>query len=623
MSNYDTKKDVIKRIKERNYLSKDYDSFRSDLVTYKRNFFPNTTQDSSDASFDGLLMDMPAYVGDVVSFYLDHQFHELDPQSAIEPRNIQRHLERSNVPIVGASPAVVTQKVYIEVPADSSTGTPLPSTSALPKLFAGTVATANNGTQFEFTEDVDFNDVDEDGKLLATVAIGQTNATNTPTTFILSREVLCISGKRYTETMSIGAFSPFLRQTLAQPDISDIISIYDSYGNQYYQVDFLTQDTVYKALPNLNRDMHVVKDILVPMPAPYRFTSKMDVNTKLTTITFGGGSAETTNDDLFPDPSQFAVPLYGKRVFSRFTLNPGNMMQTNTLGTVKPNSTITITYRYGGGLSHNVPKNSIKNITSLQITFPNNPSNSIAQFVRNSISTTNEKDASGGEDAPTIDELKARIPQYLNAQGRIASKPDLLARLYTMPANFGRVFRAAVHPNQNNPLASQIYIVSRDSTNKLTISPDSLKTNIVKYINEYRLTSDALDILDAKIINLKINFSVVVDPLANRNAVIGTIINRLQQFFSVKKFDIDQPLVKGDLHNLIYNNVGVISVNSIVVSNQTGTSTQSATGTTSPRTYSDVQFDVDANTYKGIIFPPIGGIFEVKYLNFDIVGIAI
>lgn len=623
MSNFDTKKELVKRIKERNYLSKDYDSFRADLVSYKKTFFPNAPQDSSDASFDGLLMDIPSYVGDVVSFYLDHQFHELDPQTSVEPRNVQRHLERSSVPIVGASPSVVVQKIYVEIPADNSTGTPVPSNAALPKIFAGSVATANNGTQFEITEDVDYSEVDEDGNLTATILVGKTNASNVPTTFILSKEVVCISGKRNTETLTIGTFVPFLKTVLTQPDISDIISVYDSFGNQYYKVDYLTQDTVYKALPNLNRDNNIVKEVLVPIPAPYRFTSKMDVNTKLTTLTFGGGSAETTNDDLFPDPSQFSVPLYGKKVFSRFALNPGNMLQTTTLGTIKPNSTITITYRYGGGLDHNVPAGSIKNITSLQITFPNNPTNSVAQFVRNSVSTNNEKDASGGEDAPTIDELKARIPQFINAQGRITTKQDLIARLYTMPSNFGRIFRAAIHPNPNNPLATQVFIVSRDSSNKLVISPDSLKNNIVKYVNEYRLTSDAMDILDAKIINLKVDFSVVIDPLANRNAVLGTIINRIQQFFNVKKFDIDQPLVRGDLFNLIYNNVGVISVNNITISNVTGTSTQGANGTTSPRTYSDVQFDVEANTYKGIVFPPIGGIFEVKYLNFDIVGIAI
>ena len=618
----DSKKQVLNRIKTRSYLNKDFDSFRADLLVYKRVFFPDTPTDDSDASFGGLLMDMPSYIGDVLSFYSDHQFFELDPLLAIEPRNIQRHLERSNVPIVGASPAVVDQTFTFEIPVNPNDPT-LPYSIAMPKLFSGTTVTSNSGIQFQLTDDLDFSETDSTGKFKASYEVGKRDAQNNPSTYFVSRNMSCISGLIGSETFQIGSFKQFKQFTLSQPNVSSIQRIVDNLGNEYYEVEYLTQDTVYKALPNLNYDRDLVKENFIPTPAPYRFIKRMNVNTKITTITFGGGSSESANDDILPDPSQFSVPLYGKRVISRFTINPNNMLLTTTLGTIIPNTTLTVQYRYGGGLSHNVPSNSIRGVSSIQIGFPNSPSVQTAQFVRNSISTNNSSYSSGGEDAPSIEQLRTRIPQFANAQGRIVSKPDLIARIYTMPSDFGRVFRAAIHSNPNNPLASQLYIISRDQNSKFIISPDTLKKNLSKYINDYRLISDAVDILDARVINLKISFSIVVDPNLNKNSVLASVITSVKTYFSNRIFQIDQPLIRSDLNNLIYNSIGVISVPDINIQCLTGITNSTASGPGDDRLYSDVQIDINSSTNKGILFPPIGGIFEIRYMDFDIVGMIV
>lgn len=615
-----SKRQILKQIKERKYLNKDFDSLKSDLLEYARTYFPNQIKDFSEASLGGLFLDFASYVGDVESFYLDHQFHETNPLTAIEPENIERHLNAAGVPIVGAAPAVVTCNLLIEVPA---TGTPpIPDPSAIPIIHEGTIGRADNGTLFETTEDVDFSETDQAGNLLADVSIGSTNAQNVPTTFILSREVDCISGFRTTETFSIGAFRPFIRFSLAKENVTEILSVVDASGNEYYEVGFLTEDTVFKAFPNRNRDNKMVKDILVPIPAPYRFIKRTSLNTRMTSIVLGGGSAESIDGDVIPDPSEFAVPLYGKKTFSRFTLNPSNMLQTSTLGAVAPNTTLTVTYRYGGGLTHNVPERSIRDITSLNISFPNSPPPSIAQLVRASVDIENETRASGGDDPPSIDALKSRIPEVRAAQGRIVNNEDLIARIYTMPANFGRVFRAAVHPNPNNPLATNLYVISKDADSQLVTSPDSLKNNLVKYLNEYRLISDAVDILDAQVINFRVEFSVVIDPTSsdNRGIILQNVIKKLQGYFNIKNFNIDQPIVLADVQNLIFNNKGVYAVDSVKITNLFGAG---GTQGTTTRRYSSVQHNIQANTDRGIIFAPVGSIFELRYPRHDIVGVAV
>jgi len=619
---FETKKTILQQQRARKFLNKDFSSFKNDLLEYARVYFPDANKDFSENSLGGLFLDFASYTGDVQSFYLDHQFHETNPLTSVENVNIERHLKNAGVPIVGAAPAVVDQMFYIEVPAVlNESGIPVPDRTALPVVGTGTVVKAENGTYFELVEDLDFGQVDIENNLISEVTIGSRDTQNIPTTFFINRSGTCISGFRATETITVGNFTPFLQNVLSRDNITEIISVTDSESNTYYEVEHLSQDTVFVASINKKNNSALndvyVEDNLVLTPAPYRFTKSVSLATRLTTLTFGGGSADSLDNDIIPDPSDFAVPLYGKRNFSRFTIDPGKFLQSSTLGTIVPNSTITVTYRYGGGLSHNVIARSIKDITTLSLDFPRNPSPRVAQQVRASISTINQSDAGGGEDPPSITELKSRIPSARSAQGRIVSKPDVLARIYTMPSNFGRVFRAGLHQNPNNPLSTRLYIISRNAQGQLVVSPDSLKKNLVKYLNQYRMISDAIDILDAPVINIKVKFSVVIDPSysTNRNLVLQSIIKRLRTYFGQKKLELDQPIVLSDIQNLIFNNQGVLSVNDIKIEN--------VFGTQSSRVYSGIQYDIESNTEKGIIFGPQGSIFEVRFPGSDIVGSSV
>ena len=609
-----TKTQILKSVRHRKYLNKDFDALRADLLEYARTYYPNNIRDFSEAGLGGLWLDMAAYTGDVQSFYLDHQFHESFPDTSTETNNIERHLKRAGVPIVGAAPAVASCTFYVRVPASGS-NPPVPNTTALPVIHQGSVARAQNGTEFELTEDLNYTKINADGDLEANIEVGTRDANNNPQDFILSLEGVCISGFRATETFSVGSFEAFKKKTLANENVTEVVRITDGQGNEYYEVDYLTQDTVYQSTTNISNDASEVPDTITPTPAPYRFIKNTSLSTRLTTITFGGGSAETLNDDIIPDPSEFALPLYGKKSFSRFAINPGNLLQTTTFGVLQPNTNLTITYRYGGGLNHNVEAQAIKSITSLDITFPNGPTPSVSAFVRNSIDVLNFKRASGGDAAPTIDELKARIPAFQGAQNRIVTKPDILARIYTLPSNFGRVYRASVQTNPSNPLASQLFVVSRNAQQQLTTCPDTLKKNLAGYLNNYRMISDAVDILDGRILNLKVQFSIVADPTQNRQLVLRNVLGRLREYFNIKNFEIDQPIVISDIQNIIFNNPGVVSVVSLDIKN--------IFGNIANRTYSTEQFDVAANTSRGIIFGPPGSIFEVKFKDFDLVGTAV
>ena len=181
-----------------------------------------------------------------------------------------------------------------------------------------------------------------------------------------------------------------------------------------------------------------------------------------------------------------------------------------------------------------------------------------------------------------------------------------------MPATFGRVFRAGVEGNSRNPLATSLYIVNRKSNGTLTLSPDSLKRNITTYLNEFRLISDAIDILDARIVNIGVDFQVAVDPSFSPDSVVNQCITKLIRYMNVENFQIGEPIRISDLTNLVYNTPGVLSVVDMQVVNKVG----SIDG----RSYSGIIHNVKVNTVKGLLIPPPGGIFEVKFPNLDIKG---
>lgn len=611
----DTKREALKSVRQRRYLNKEFDAFRQDLVEYAQTYYGDKIVDLSEASMGGLLMDMPAYIGDSLSFYLDHQFSELDPETAVETENIERQLRRAGVDIVGASPAVVKLSLFVEVPAASVSGVLRPLPAGLPVIEAGTVCTAENGIDFELVEDIDFTATDSDGNLVTDYQIGTASEDGTPLTFILRGEGLAVSGFSATETFTFSGFVPFRRVSLSNTNVSSISSVVDSLGNVYYRVNNLAEDVVYKAVANTGYDADRVPSVLQLTPAPYRYTTRVDLEDRATTLVFGGGSADTLDDDAVPDPSLFAIPLYGKTTFARTTLNPQQLLDTKTLGVSATDAVVSVSYRYGGGLNHNVEPNTIRVVSTLIMNFPVTPSAAVAQAVRGSVTVRNRRKAVGGLDAPLADELKEFIPLAKSAQSRIVTKPDLLSRVYTMPADFGRVFRAAARATPNNPLSTQLYVVCKDADERLDFASDALKDNLRVYLNGYRMISDAIDIVDARIVNIKVTYEVTVDLAMNKKTVLQQVNAKLRRFFNSQNFHIDQPIVLSDIDNLIYNTNGVTSVNTVRIEN--------LTNQVDGREYSEIYHDIQNFTHRGVVLPPPGGIFELKYLDEDIVGKAV
>jgi hypothetical protein len=604
--------------RNRTYLAKDFTGFRSAIQDYIENYYSDKISDFSESGLAGMFVDMAAYVGDNMSYYLDFQFNELDLETAVDIRNVQKHMRSLGVKVRGASPSRVNIVVSIVVPALlNSENEYLPNPDYIPVLRSGTIAISSSGIKFELIDDLDFNRKDENGSYLFSYRINpdDLDQNSNPQSFIIERTAEFISGETVEESISVDSrFVPFRKIGLSNININEIISVFDSNDNQYYEVDNLTQDTVFTLVPNYSSDNRRVSDVLEMKPAARRFVTERDIETGIVTLTFGSGNEINFENDLMPSPDEIAINLYGKRSFTNFSIDTNNLLKTDTLGVSPVNTVLTIKYRTGGGLSHNVRQETINSITNFTLDFKSGVPVSIRTTVRNSIGVRNPEAASGGENQPTLDELRFAGINSRSLQSRIVSKEDLIARVYTMPSNLGRVFRAAAISNLNNPFSASLFVLTRDLNGGLSTASDTMKKNIKTFLNKFRLVSDSVDILDASVVNVKIEYEILVDPLYNKNSVIKTINSKISNFMKIESFQIGTPIIKSEISQIILGVSGVTSISSVSLYN--------LSGKVGENQYSEFIYPLDLNTFNEIIYPPEGGIFELKYPSFDIVGRA-
>ena len=595
----------------RSYLTKGFEEFRVELLNYARNYFPDKIQDFTEASVGGMLLDFAAIVGDSLSFYMDHQFNELNPDTAVERKNIESHIRRAGIKAVPSSPAIVelTFEVRVELLPNSENI----NTVQLPKILKNLKLGSSRSIDFYLLEDLDFTK-GYDVKLINTTAA-------TPYATI-SKKGLAVSGNKETIVVNIAANTQFPTVTLPNRNVTMIEKVVDDLNNEYYEVEFLTQDTVYKST-TINEVGDKYYEVI---PAPYRFVKEDQLTSGVSILRFGSGNKDSImQPSLIQDPTNSVLSLYGRDYFPKFSFDPGSLLKTNSLG-IAPKGNLYITYSYGGGLNHNIPAYAINKITDFSlILFNENISVSEQDFVINNISVYNEKASVGGLNGLTFQQLQSQLNNAIKMQNRIVNYQDLLSKIYSMPSSFGKVSKIALEDDPNNIYAKNLYVLCLDENQKLTFANDLLKRNLSNYLNEFRLIGDSFNILDSKIFNIQVELKVRIKEGLDPSLIANNVKARIQDFFITKQFEINQPIILDEIYNVVINTNGVYSIanNKINFIKQIkGTYPVSVIDQNkypNGLVYSNETINIQKQIYKDVLYPTKGGIFELKFLDTDII----
>ena len=602
------------------YLNKDFGDFRAALVDYAKTYYPNTLNDFSPASPGMLFMEMSAYVGDVLSFYLDNQIQENFVQFARQQNNLYTlaYMLGYRPKVTGV--AVVDVDVYQQIPSISTPSGYAPdyrysvfinNNTILKSSLAGT-------TDFIIQDTVDFAFSSSSDPTQVSILTIDT-VTNQPEFYLLRKTRKAISANIQTTTFTFGTPQRFQTVEINSTNIVGILDITDSGGNKWYEVPYLGQEMVYDNIKNTLPDSGEVPYLLQLLKAPRRFVTRFTSPTTLQ-IQFGAGTTTSNvEEEIIPNPTNVGNSLNPVDNNLTTAYDPANFLYTSTYG-IAPSSTIlTVRYLTGGGVAANIPANAFTGISNTSnVTTPNPaiPDAGLATDVRNSVTAQNPTAATGGSDGDTTEEIKQNSLAAFGAQLRTVTQDDYLVRAMSLPSQYGSLAKIYAEPEKLENLlpgeslsSTNLYVLAYDNNKRLKNASISLKNNLKTYLSQYRIVNDSIKIRDGFVINIGVDFDIIVLPNYNNNDILFKCISTVKSYFEIDKWQINEPIILKDIYVMLDRIDGVQTVKNVIITNKCGPN------------YSVYAYDVIGATQNNVIYPSVDPmIFEVKYPDSDIKG---
>jgi hypothetical protein len=589
------------------YSSRDFNSIKESLVRHAKRYYPEQFQDFNEAGFGSLMLDTAAYIGDVLSFYLDYQANESFLETANERDNIIKLAKQLGYKYENTMSSTGLATFYIFVPATADgLG---PDQRYIPVLRKNSSFSARNGIQFILSEDVRFDGENNE------IAVGRVNeTTGIPSYYAIKSSGVVISGRYVSAPIQVGEFTKFLRLQVPLSNIVEIVSVVDSEGFEYYEVESLSQDFIYKPILNRSSTKNQVQSLLRPYYVPRRFVVEKYSNS--TFIQFGHGYDESLAEDVsIADPSSVVLKYEAKEYISDTSVDPSRLTYSDKFGIVPVNTTLNVLARVNDQQNVNISSNSLTQVNNVNFDFDNAASldQTVLSFIRNSLEVNNEMPILGSTTTLETSHIKKLAMNSMSTQNRAVTLEDYKGIIYRMPSKFGSVKRVNILRDQNSFKRNlNIYVISENQKGKLENSSSTLKQNLKIWLNNNKMINDTIDIIDAKIVNLGIDFQFISDNTTQKEEVLSRALNNLRGEFQ-RKPDIGESFFVTDVYKILRDTKGVLDVVNVDVFVKTGAN------------YSNIGFDIEQQTSQDgrFINMPDNVIYEFKYVENDIKGAVI
>ncbi len=657
-----------------NYVGKDFATLKQNLIDYTKTYFPNTYSDFNEASPGMVFIEQAAAIGDLLSFYQDTQLKESMLAHASERKNVVALAQAMGYKPKISTPAVTTLTVYQLVPSKGSGTSNAPDESYCIRIKEGMEVSSNTNSNIIFrTIDVlDFSltygrEVDVHERDLVT---------GEPTFYLLTKKVKAISATEREQTFTFANYQEYPKITLTDDNIIGISSVTSDGGNtKWYEVPYLAQESIFVEKANietntgtLSASSSTVPYILEVQKVPYRFTTKINSDNTLD-LQFGSGDNDMADDIILPNTKNVGLGLANSVNRLNQGIDPSNFLKTNTFGIVPVNDVLTVKYLVGGGVDSNVNSNELNRIVKIEyeedLLSIENPT--LYETMKQSIAVNNDEPAVGGRGAESIEEIRQNALAMFGSQNRAVTREDYVVRTLSMPERYGSVAKVYVSPDGevdnnspasilaspkniaefvgvveglkdkstseiqkelvkylsqkktaiaevNNPFAINMYILGYDSNKHLTLVNQAVKQNLKTYLGEYRMLTDAVNIIDGFIVNIGVDFEVICYSNYNKREVVANCLTELQNYFEIDKWTFNKPINISEIELILANVEGVMSVPSVKIYNLCG----------GDGNYSPNKYNIDEATKGKIVYPSLDPcVFEVKYPNKDIKGRAL
>lgn len=654
-----------------NYIGKDFDALKQNLIDFTKTYFPNQYSDFNDASPGMVFLEQAAAIGDMLSFYQDVQLKESLLSNATERKNVIALAQSMGYKPKVTTPAVTTLTVYQLVPSKGSGSNNIPDSEYFLKIRSGMEVTSksNSNIIFRTVDSIDFANSSS-----REIDVYSRTNTGEPQQYLITKQVQAISAAEITTTITVSNTTDYPSITLADTNIVEVVSVTDDENNRYYEVPYLAQETVFIEQPNTilnNNSSDISADvpyILELQKVPYRFSTKINSDNTVD-LQFGNGTYNGNDEVLIPNPKNVGLGLANSIQRLNQGIDPSNFLKTNTLGIAPNGKTLTIKYLVGGGVSSNVNQDDLTILSKIEFEedLVSVTDLNLYNTYKLSVGVENSEAAVGGRDAESIEEIRQNALGMFGSQNRAVTRQDYMVRALSMPERYGSVAKVYVSPdgevdsnspssilsspqniaeftnlvdslktsskqdiqkelvkylNQkrtaisevNNPFAINMYLLGYDLNKNLTLLNKTVKQNLKTYLSEFRMITDAVNIIDGFIINIGVEFDIVVYSNFNKREVLANCLTEIQNYFNIDNWTFNKPINISEIELILANVEGVMSVPSVKITNLCG-----GDGNYSPNSY-----NIEQATRGKIIYPSLDpSIFEVKYPNKDIKGRAL
>jgi hypothetical protein len=655
-----------------NYVGKDFDSFKQNLIDYTKTYFPNTYSDFNESSPGMVFIEQAAALGDVLAFYQDTQLKESMLAHATERKNVLALAQSMGYKPKVTSPAITTLNVYQLIP---TKGAPdyEPNELYYLKIKDGMEiqSSTNNEVVFRTIDTVDFsNPVDRE------VEVYERDSNGTPLQYLITKRVKAISARELSTTISFGAYDEYPTANLSDTNIIQITSVTDINNNvKYYEVPYLGQESIFVEQPNtesnagqLSMSSSTVPYILEVQKVPHRFSTKINSDDTMT-LQFGSGDVLLNDEVILPNLKNVGLGLANSISRLNQGIDPSNFLKTNTFGIVPVNTQLLITYLVGGGISSNINQGDLTTISRLEfeedlLSFSSDAELNNYNAIKATVAVENLESAVGGRGVESIEEIRQNALAMFGSQNRAVTRQDYTVRALSMPERYGSVAKVYVSADgeiddnspasilaspkniaefvgvveglqnkskseihtqlvkylsqkstsiaaSNNPFAINMYVLGYDVNKKLTQINQAVKQNLKTYLAEYRMLTDSVNIIDGFIVNIGVDFEVVCYSNYNKREVVANCLIEIQNHFNIDNWTFNKPINISEIELILANVDGVMSVPSVKIYNLCG----------GDGNYSSNAYNIEESTNGKIIYPSLDPcIFEVKYPNKNIKG---
>jgi hypothetical protein len=461
----------------------------------------------------------------------------------------------------------------------------------------------STGLSFVLSENVDFANPTN-----VVVAARTDPTTGAPTHYAIKCYGNVVSGRFGQETISAGQFERYKSLRLDAENVSEIISVFDGDGNEYFEVEYLAQDMVFKEIENPNFKNDNVPSIIKPTLVSRKFVTTFD----RTSVSLQFGSGKMNENNVVSNPQNVAVDVFGKTYTTATTFDPSRLSESESFGIVPTNTDLVVTFRATNPANSNVATAALDSVVAAQFDFTDrqNLDASKVSDVIQSLEVSNEEPIVGDVNYPTTEEVKQRVFDTFPTQNRAVTQTDYENLCYRMHPKFGSIKRASVQKDPDSQKRNlNLYVVSEDTSGKLTLSNSTIKNNLKTWLNQYRMINDTIDILDPYILNFGIEYVVRPQDMSEKFIIMERCNAAIAKHFE-QPFFIGEPLYISDVYKVLKDVIGVLDVVKVKIFNKLGSG------------YSMASIDINSNISGdgSYLVVPQNAILELKYPRVDIVG---